>query len=255
MREVVKHNVIERDKILVPSNWDSWGKIRILREGFELETVGDAWSVEIQTPPEELEKLEQVVGKNAENENETNARTDTVPSASAVSIFESVLPDPALEKSYQPLTDLDEEVTAPDTQTFFGQQVKVLEQLRGEDEKSGRRNRRGAPAPTGGTHGDFEDNLQMNDQIGPYQINIGGIQVDAEEVTKRLQAREASRSRGGMESPRKDGGATPSGVEGSETIKGSNEVYKDFFASLIKKGKGGTGDASPRGSPSRPLDR
>ncbi len=36
-RETVKHNVIDRDKILISPNWGSWGKIRILREGFEME--------------------------------------------------------------------------------------------------------------------------------------------------------------------------------------------------------------------------
>ena len=50
-RESLKHNVIDRDKILVPANWDSWGKIRIIREGFDMEGVSTAWSIEIQDPP------------------------------------------------------------------------------------------------------------------------------------------------------------------------------------------------------------
>ncbi|KAJ2973662.1 hypothetical protein NQ176_g6476 [Zarea fungicola] len=29
-RQPLKHNVIDRDKIVVPPNWDSWGKIRVL---------------------------------------------------------------------------------------------------------------------------------------------------------------------------------------------------------------------------------
>jgi dynein light intermediate chain 1 len=253
-REVVRHNVIERDKILIPPNWDSWGKIRILREGFELETVGDAWSVEIQSAPEELSALDPKTRDVPKRESETD---------SAVAMFETTFPDPALDRSsYRPITDLEAEVTAPDTQTFLAQQAAILEQLRAEEEKADRRTRKGAPAPTGGAHGDIDDNnaggvanAQMAEHIGPYQINVGGIQVDAEEVTRRIREREASRS-GRVASPTK-ASATPVAVEGGDE-KGSNEAYKDFFASLIKKGKGGPGDLSPRASPrslSRAADR
>jgi dynein light intermediate chain 1 len=28
---------------MVPTGWDSWGKINVLRDGFEAEKVGEAW--------------------------------------------------------------------------------------------------------------------------------------------------------------------------------------------------------------------
>lgn len=245
--------MIERDKILVPPSWDSWGKIRILREGFELEAVGDAWSIEIQAPPDELEALDQRAA--TDNGGGLTGEQETT---SAVSMFESAFPDPTLDRSsYKPITDLEAEVTAPDTQTFLAQQAAILEQLRSEDEKAGRRTRKGAPAPTGGAQGDLEDNstpanAQMAEHIGPYQINVGGIQVDAEEVTRRIREREMSRSRGN-ESPKKEGSATPVGLEAGDSMKGSNEAYKDFFANLMKKGKGGSGDMSPRSTPRSPT--
>src|SRR5258706_2679357 len=46
-RQPLRHNVIDREKVLVPSNWDSWGKIRVLREGFDVEGVNRGWSVDI----------------------------------------------------------------------------------------------------------------------------------------------------------------------------------------------------------------
>src|SRR5437667_2694067 len=149
-RETVKHNVIERDKILVSPNWDSWGKIRILREGFELEATGDAWSIEIQSPPEELSALDPKTRDATKKESETD---------SAVAMFETAFPDPALDRSsYKPITDLEAEVTAPDTKTFLAQQAAVLEQLRADGERADRKARKGAPAPTSGTHGDLGDN-------------------------------------------------------------------------------------------------
>jgi dynein light intermediate chain 1 len=35
-------NVLDRDAVMVPSGWDSWGKINVLREGFDPARVGSA---------------------------------------------------------------------------------------------------------------------------------------------------------------------------------------------------------------------
>ena len=245
-REVVKHNIIERDKILVPPNWDSWGKIRILREGFELETVGDAWSVEIQDRPEEVDKFD---ATNAEDrEQETNGAT---PSESAVGIFESAFPDPELDRNaYKAVINPDAEVSTPDTQKFLAQQQKVIEQLKVEDDKAGKRSRKAAPTPLGGASGVLDDrnksSEQMEEHVGHYQLNVGGIQVDAEEETRRLREREANRSRGDVSPTKSHGSTTPLGEH--DANKGTNDAYKDFFANLIRKGKAGD---SGRNSPHR----
>ena len=207
--------------------------------------MGGAWSVEIQDSPEELSALDPKTRDATKREAETD---------SAVAMFETTFPDPALDRSsFRPITYLEAEVTAPDTQSFLSQQAGILEQLRADDDRAGRKARKGAPAPTGGAHGDMDDNhaggvanAQMAEHIGPYQLNVGGIQIDAEEVTRRMKEREASRSTR-VASPTK-GSSTPVGGDGDDE-KGSNEAYKDFFANLIKKGKGGVGDSSPRASP------
>lgn len=36
-------NVLDRDAVLVPAGWDSWGKINVLRDGFDPARVGRAW--------------------------------------------------------------------------------------------------------------------------------------------------------------------------------------------------------------------
>jgi dynein light intermediate chain 1, cytosolic len=45
--ELLKPNVVERDHVFVPSGWDSWGKIRVLRDGFDVEGVCAGWGVDI----------------------------------------------------------------------------------------------------------------------------------------------------------------------------------------------------------------
>lgn len=41
-------NVLDRDAVLVPAGWDSWGKINVLREGFDLQRVHSAWEASVQ---------------------------------------------------------------------------------------------------------------------------------------------------------------------------------------------------------------
>ena len=263
-RDVAKPNYIERDKILIPPNWDSWGKIRPLREDTDLEAISDAWSTEIQ-------------GKAEDNPEFTSQPTTngTETKESAVSIYESTLPNPIERQfAFQTKPD-DEEFTAPSVQEFLQTQFRILEVLKDDDEKAARKSRKGALAPTGTTASSSIDessnkaisNPRMAEQIGPYQINVNGIDFDAEEATRRLRERENERTAGrseskgtgtgtgtatsGVSTPTRRAGAATGGVLGEDGGKTSNEAMSAFFANLIKKDKrGGSGAVSPtRGSP------
>lgn len=48
-------NVLDRDAVLVPVGWDSWGKINVLREGFDTARVNRAWDVSLARVNEEDE--------------------------------------------------------------------------------------------------------------------------------------------------------------------------------------------------------
>ncbi|KAH7923655.1 hypothetical protein BV22DRAFT_1196540 [Leucogyrophana mollusca] len=41
-------NTLDRDRIVVPAGWDSWGKISVLREGFEAKVWGEAWEADLE---------------------------------------------------------------------------------------------------------------------------------------------------------------------------------------------------------------
>lgn len=43
-----KPNTLDRDRIVVPAGWDSWGKIAVLREGFDAKTWGEAWERDLE---------------------------------------------------------------------------------------------------------------------------------------------------------------------------------------------------------------
>ena len=46
-----KHNVVDRMAVLVPSGWDSVGKIRLLSEDFSPEAVLEGWMADLSTSP------------------------------------------------------------------------------------------------------------------------------------------------------------------------------------------------------------
>lgn len=174
-RQSLRHNVIDRDKILVPANWDSWGKIRIIREGFDMEGVSTAWSIEIQDAPEPLEQS-QDAGQQSENAED---------GTSAVMVFEQTIQDPRRDNSIaHPATANGNkiEVETSDMQGFLAKQVELLDQLRADDDKE----RSSQPTPQL-EMSPMEDEGRVNEHIGPVQFNMGGIQVDAEDMLKKLK--------------------------------------------------------------------
>lgn len=40
-------NVLDRDAVLVPAGWDSYGKINVLRDGFDTGRVAKAWDASL----------------------------------------------------------------------------------------------------------------------------------------------------------------------------------------------------------------
>ncbi|KAK9472170.1 dynein light intermediate chain-domain-containing protein [Dipodascopsis tothii] len=45
----LRPNIIDRDKIVVPSAWDSWRKIEMLKEGFDISGVSAGWELDLAT--------------------------------------------------------------------------------------------------------------------------------------------------------------------------------------------------------------
>ncbi|KAF5321922.1 hypothetical protein D9619_000568 [Psilocybe cf. subviscida] len=43
-----KPNTLDRDRIVVPAGWDSWGKIAVLRDGFDAKMWGEAWDADLE---------------------------------------------------------------------------------------------------------------------------------------------------------------------------------------------------------------
>jgi len=212
----LKYNVIDRDKIVVPPNWDSWGKIRVLREGFDVEDVSNGWSIDLnhyQRPPTPGRKHHLDGEANGhtngnggihpgEDEDEEGHEEEIVeeePEGSAVVMYEEVVRDPTMDALHiagQNNHSTKLEVKTEETQSFLGQQLKILEKQKHEELSREEAARQKSVKRIENNHDDDpfaslvagrQNDAKVLEHIGPVQFNMGGIQVDADDMVQRLK--------------------------------------------------------------------
>lgn len=237
-KQALKHNVIDRDKVLVPPNWDSWGKIRVLREGFDVEGTSSGWSIDVQKPDHAS-----LTPKTNTDEADSTLQSPSVPEASPESavlpMYESTIPNPRKPSSGNPLHSTPKiEVTIKPTQDILAAQLETITRLQADDDRVDAVSK--APGSTSFSN-NFHDE-RVNEHIGPVQVNMGGIEVDADDMLKKLKNRERDLA---PEQP-----LDPASVAASKSPdeqKAENEKLSSFFAGLMKRGASG----SPRATPGR----
>lgn len=226
---------------MVPPNWDSWGKIRVLREGFDVEAVNSGWSLDIEESPDTV--------SNDEHQS-TNA--------GAIEIFEETIRDPSLDAMQATAYEsngLKLEVSSVDPQNFLAAQLEILDKIRQEasgtdNSRLARGGRRGSQSLEG-DDGHLDEG-RVNEHIGPVQFNMGGIQVDADDMLQRLKVkhtplfhhRQLANPHQERQSYQTPEPTTPGQVT-SPDGKTQNEALASFFAGLMKRGGGGANSPKP----------
>ncbi|KAK4950704.1 hypothetical protein LTR10_010697 [Elasticomyces elasticus] len=164
-----KHCLVDRMAILIPSNWDSAGKIRLLSETFTPETVLEAWHTDLNIPlhpPTHLPAAQNSVLSDSETTGEqptkagasrpssreteqvftstsdageedpdlaARALSPTKQAVSAIIIYETAILDPNAHKTPKPPQI---EVTTKPDQLFLGEMRGHLLHLEAEDAKA-----------------------------------------------------------------------------------------------------------------------
>jgi len=156
-------------------------------------------------------------------------------------------------------------------QTFLATQLSRIETYKKEEDfvatarAASTNTTTGEPPPSSTTNDSTFSHRpisnDINEHIGPVQFNVGGIQIDAEDMVQRLRSRERGQGQtragavergggmdraGGMEktgTSSTSGAATPQN-RGASGSKADNEALANFFAGLMKKGERA---GSPRG--------
>lgn len=222
---------MDRDKVLVPPNWDSWGKIRVLREGFDVEGTSSGWSTDIQT----------LASATAQGGTETkNAGADSTTTLEGIVLptYESIIPKPH-EYSFSQSKSPGIEISTPTTQAFLTAQLEGLEKLKAEEEAAAASSKRDPNNSTFSNATNKAHDERVHEHIGPVQVNMGGIQVDADDMLKKLR----SRKEGAESGSRTAEVSTDKVTKTPEDMKAQNEALNSFFAGLVKRGPSG----SPRG--------
>ena len=228
-KQALKHNVIDRDKVLVPPNWDSWGKIRILREGFDVEGTSSGWSIDIQESQPSL-------NGNAEPTGASVSDQKSSPEGAVLPTYEFTIPDPRKSKSTNPLdTEPKIEVSTRPTQDFLSSQLETITRLQAEEDRAAASSK--TPSTSSFTNKKHDE--RVNEHIGPVQVNMGGIQVDADDMLKKLKNRE-------RDAVSKTDEIRATGTKSPDELKAQNEALNSFFAGLVKRGTG-----SPKNTPGR----
>jgi dynein light intermediate chain 1 len=180
-KKELKHEVSNRDKTLVPPNWDSWGKIRLMADNFDVEAISQMWSQDIQ-----LHEQPATTGEEIDSHTEKGGEVDV----SGLELYEKRIRDPKKDAILPGLTRRNEdgfEVESKDVQTFLAEQAGILDGLRKEDEKEkAAKDSKKTPASYISSADERRD---VEEHIGPVQFNMGGIQVDADDMVRRLKVR------------------------------------------------------------------
>ncbi len=234
-KKTLKHNVIDRDKTLVPPNWDSWGKIRVLREGFDVEGTSSGWSIDIETSISAAANGDTVA-------NDADPNSTTSPEGTVLSTYESTIPDPHAYSSSQ-IKNPGVELSIPTTQAFLTDQLEILEQLKAEEEAAASSSERDPNNSTFSNTTNKPHDERVNEHIGPVQVNMGGIQVDADDMLKKLRNRKEG-AESGSKTPEVN---TEKATKSPDDMKAQNEALNSFFAGLMKRGASG----SPKGTPGK----
>ncbi|KAI0686003.1 DLIC-domain-containing protein [Cytidiella melzeri] len=229
-----KPNTLDRDRIVVPAGWDSWGKIAVLRDGFDAKAWGEAW------------------GNDLESEGETGE-------PSAKNLYSSLVEDRGIKPP--PLPPFNN--PTPE-QVFLAKNYDENSKKPDRDPRGAFRNPTDNPAAgVVGPMGSSSFNLpnveraltEMEGGPSPLGLSVGGD--NARKLPSRAAARAStsglpapplgsSTPRTGLASPTSN--STPS--TGTEQVR--HDVLQSFFQSLLVPKDRAGGSATTRTATPRP---
>ncbi|KAJ3182345.1 Cytoplasmic dynein 1 light intermediate chain 2 [Geranomyces variabilis] len=204
-----KPQVVERDNVFVPAGWDSWGKINILRTGFDCAAIANDADL------------------NGNDAHETSPATE---------IYQSVITVPPVQKLYtsEPV------VVAENEQTFLERHQDLLQNATGSPGPSSSSDpSRGAKTPT-------SPSPAPSDELRPSKI---GKSKDPASTSNReklkspssadfplpaslISSNAVSRAAGAIGA---NAGAAVGGTGAGGVSATQNEVLANFFQSLLQK--------------------
>ncbi|KAM0793520.1 hypothetical protein ACM66B_000959 [Microbotryomycetes sp. NB124-2] len=273
-------NVVDKDQVVVPSGWDSWGKIKVLRERFDPEAFGRAWDedVEAARTSRQTRVADAAGGSDAEHVIEGNGESQMKASIlAAVKQYEEAIID--FNAQRQPNNASNATITVEDEQTFLRRHYEYLQKEREKDPRAafGQRSTATSAAASlqnGVGHEAFAGRSSIVGPMSTYGLSsvertlseratsaamsatasssssIGGASSTEDASTRFAKMIRKDSGQGQARSPNLGSSTTASGGGGASATGstagsgGQNEVLANFFQSLLAA-RGSSG-SSPR---------
>ncbi|KAJ7126401.1 dynein light intermediate chain-domain-containing protein [Mycena crocata] len=224
-----KPNYLDRDRIIVPAGWDSWGKITIMREEFEARTWSEAWDRDLDAE-------------------------DGQPGDGAIALFSALVPDQGTKPPPLPPFNNPTPEQAFLAKNYDENAKKPDRDPRGafRDPADPARAAAGLVGPLGIPSFDLPT---VDRVLSEMEIGIGG-ERDRNTTAPPPRAAGSGRRPAGLApaatSPRPAGAPAPASAP-SPTSAGNptqHEVLQNFFQSLLsskdRAGAGAAGTAKPK---------
>lgn len=214
----IKANYVERDTVLVPAGWDSWRKIKFLKEGFDCEELIQGWNLDLS-------------GKSDTSEEGGD-------NISARKVYEEIIDH---EDSDKPLS-VQTPIEAEDEQAFFARHFDTLQKANNERlTPPSVVGPMGAPSYPYGDIGAEVPDLD-NTPIAHTSINnnVPSSRQIKPNVTPKVPQSSAVNPPNGIPA---DAAAT-NGAPSSNTSQ--NEVLANFFQNLLSKKNVPTSSRTPQ---------
>ncbi|EST09482.1 Dynein family light intermediate chain [Kalmanozyma brasiliensis GHG001] len=251
----------DRDTLLVPAGWDSWGKIKALRETFDSRSMTRGWDTDCEIErlrrSRNLPKTKEVEDQ-LEKEVQANQRGDVSSEAnggdevqSAMKLYEDIVADWEAAPAGK---DTANKVRIPDEQTFLGQHHATLQK---EPDPKSKFSKRGVVGPMTGSSAGLPSVEKYMSRDGKSDTASAAASGQTEPATPATRPRlESSNSSSKRESTSAAAAAavaamtsssdrssrpTSPAVNSGTTSPGApkqSEVLHSFFQSLLQKDKG-----------------
>lgn len=255
----------DRDTLLVPAGWDSWGKIKALREPFDCRSIAKGWDKDCEVEKlrriRRLEKTKQVedgLEKELQAERKGDAPLDVAGGGdevqSAMKLYEDIVSD---WEAAPVGKDAANKVRIPDEQTFLGQHHASLQK---DPDSTSRFSKRGVVGPmTGSSAGLPSVEKLMSREAKVDAAGLAQTEAAPSTLRPRLETslssstsrRESTSAAAAAAVAAMTGGSadrssrpTSPAVNSGTTSPGApkqSEVLHSFFQSLLKDKASGVG--------------
>ncbi|WWC67332.1 uncharacterized protein I206_101240 [Kwoniella pini CBS 10737] len=203
-------NVLDRDAVMLPSGWDTWGKINVLREGFDPARIGKAFENSL---------------KRFKGDEEDDLQGETLEG-----LWEGMIP--LVERNIRP-SNTTQPIIPETEQSFLSRQLELLLKDPNRDPRASFRHAAATVVgPMSGSEG----------------LNLPGVEkalgdMEGLEKSEELKEKFARLSR---KEPSKNGPLSPTNPVPGGGNAMPNEALHNFFQGLLaNRSKGGTPSATP----------